>query len=117
MVAELAEVSVGPRTIATMSAGSFDTLSSTSNESSGSSVSSAEKPKGLQQDLLLTKVLGMNENLRLPLGFCLGVNDHVLITDTDNHRVVVIDIITGCLEFSFGGYGTNNGQFVQPRKV
>ena len=91
---------------------------STSNESGGS-MNNGQLHRSSQPTRPLYQIqqLGIYENLKTPLGFCLGVNNTVLVVDTENHRVVVFDLKLGCMTFSFGGYGTGDGMFVEPRKV
>lgn len=51
-----------------------------------------------------------------PHGFCLGVNDDIVIADTNNHRICVFDL-KGQFKYCFGEYGTETGKLHQPRKV
>lgn len=62
-------------------------------------------------------VVGKDNALNVPLGFCLGMNDDIVVADTDNHRIMVFGLKDGTLKFSFGIYGASPGCFVQPRKV
>ena len=54
--------------------------------------------------------------LDTPHGFCLGVNDDIVIADTNNHRICVF-AFNGKFKFSFGEYGIEHGKLHQPRKV
>ncbi|KAH9511355.1 hypothetical protein DERF_009823 [Dermatophagoides farinae] len=54
--------------------------------------------------------------LNTPHGFCLGVNDDIVIADTKNHRICVF-AFNGRFKFSFGEYGNEPGKLNQPRKI
>lgn len=51
-----------------------------------------------------------------PHGFCLGVNEEIIVADTNNHRIEVFDKC-GNLNFYFGVPGKEEGQLWYPRKV
>ncbi|KAL9880613.1 E3 ubiquitin-protein ligase meiotic P26 isoform 2-T4 [Glossina fuscipes fuscipes] len=51
-----------------------------------------------------------------PHGFCLGVNEEIIVADTNNHRIEVFDKC-GNLSFYFGVPGKEEGQLWYPRKV
>lgn len=51
-----------------------------------------------------------------PHGFCLGLDDDIVIADTNNHRICVFDL-KGQFKYCFGEYGTETGKLHQPRKV
>ncbi|XP_037937273.1 brain tumor protein isoform X2 [Teleopsis dalmanni] len=51
-----------------------------------------------------------------PHGFCLGVDEEIIVADTNNHRIEVFDK-TGALKFNFGVPGKEEGQLWYPRKV
>src|SRR5699024_3204494 len=51
-----------------------------------------------------------------PHGFCLGLNDEIVIADTNNHRICVYDK-NGTFKHSFGSAGKDEGQLWYPRKV
>lgn len=51
-----------------------------------------------------------------PHGFCLGVDEEIIVADTNNHRIEVFDK-TGTLKFQFGVPGKEEGQLWYPRKV
>ncbi|KAH9510548.1 hypothetical protein DERF_009070 [Dermatophagoides farinae] len=51
-----------------------------------------------------------------PHGFCLGINDDIVIADTNNHRICVF-AFNGRFKFSFGEYGIEPGKLHQPRKI
>lgn len=51
-----------------------------------------------------------------PHGFCLGVNEEIIIADTNNHRVHIFSK-DGELRCSFGIQGKEDGQMYFPRKV
>jgi len=92
-------------------------MSSSSASSSLNGGFQAPRPSIILQNLTLERYLGENENMRTPLGFCIGMGDHVAVVDTDNNRVLVYNHTTGVVVFTFGSYGTGNGSFVNPRKV
>lgn len=101
---------------------SIEVLSSScsSNEtivSSGSDSLIRPKPSFPMRDISLRMIVGKEEGLNVPLGFCLGLNDDIVVADTDNHRILVFDLKSGDLKYHFGSYGANPGCFVQPRKV
>ncbi|KAH9510554.1 hypothetical protein DERF_009078 [Dermatophagoides farinae] len=54
--------------------------------------------------------------LDAPHGFCLGINDDIVIADTNNHRICVF-AFNGRFKFSFGEYGIEPGKLHQPRKI
>jgi tripartite motif-containing protein 71 len=58
--------------------------------------------------------------LRGPRGIAV-MTDHetelMVLADTDNHRVVILDLVTGKLQGNWGSRGTNGGQFVFPSAV
>jgi hypothetical protein len=51
-----------------------------------------------------------------PHGFCLGMDEEIVIADTNNHRICVYDK-TGEFRSSFGTAGKEEGQLWYPRKV
>lgn len=51
-----------------------------------------------------------------PHGFCLGVDEDIVVADTNNHRIQVFDR-TGQYKFQFGVVGKEEGQLYYPRKV
>lgn len=51
-----------------------------------------------------------------PHGFCLGVNEEIVIADTNNHRICVFEK-NGTFKHSFGNAGKDEGQLWYPRKV
>ena len=51
-----------------------------------------------------------------PHGFCLGMEEEIVIADTNNHRICVYDK-TGEFRNSFGTAGKDEGQLWYPRKV
>lgn len=91
--------------------------SSSSSETIVSADSAKSRPSYSVRDISLRKIVGKEEGLNVPLGFCLGMNDDIVVADTDNHRILVFDLISGELKYRFGTYGANPGCFVQPRKV
>jgi len=54
--------------------------------------------------------------LGMPHGFCIGMDDQIVIADTNNHRISVFGI-TGNFIFCFGEKGTSDGHLYLPRKV
>ncbi|CAH0395741.1 unnamed protein product [Bemisia tabaci] len=51
-----------------------------------------------------------------PHGFCLGVEEDIVVADTNNHRIQVFDK-EGNFKFHFGVPGKEEGQLWYPRKV
>ena len=51
-----------------------------------------------------------------PHGFCLGVDEEIIVADTNNHRIHIFDK-EGVFRNSFGSPGKDEGQLWYPRKV
>ncbi|CAH1981195.1 unnamed protein product [Acanthoscelides obtectus] len=51
-----------------------------------------------------------------PHGFCLGLEEDIIVADTNNHRIQVFEK-TGTFKFQFGIPGKEEGQLWYPRKV
>lgn len=51
-----------------------------------------------------------------PHGFCLGVDEEIIVADTNNHRIEVFEK-SGTFKFQFGVPGKDEGQLWYPRKV
>jgi hypothetical protein len=51
-----------------------------------------------------------------PHGFCLGVDEEIIVADTNNHRIQVFDK-NGEYKYAFGSPGREEGQLWYPRKV
>lgn len=51
-----------------------------------------------------------------PHGFCLGVDEEIIVADTNNHRIQVFEK-DGSYKFQFGVPGKEEGQLWYPRKV
>ncbi|XP_055371094.1 brain tumor protein isoform X2 [Condylostylus longicornis] len=51
-----------------------------------------------------------------PHGFCLGVDEEIIVADTNNHRIEVFEK-NGTFKFQFGVPGKEEGQLWYPRKV
>ncbi|XP_064481647.1 B-box type zinc finger protein ncl-1-like isoform X2 [Ornithodoros turicata] len=51
-----------------------------------------------------------------PHGFCLGLEEEIIVADTNNHRIQVFDK-TGEFKYTFGVPGKEEGQLWYPRKV
>lgn len=51
-----------------------------------------------------------------PHGFCLGVDEEIIVADTNNHRIEVFEK-NGSFKFQFGVPGKEEGQLWYPRKV
>ena len=60
--------------------------------------------------------IGSSALLQCPLMICIDEYDHLYVTDSDAHQVVVFDCY-GNHCFSFGEYGTGKGQFIEPRGI
>ncbi|EDW33500.1 GL13766 [Drosophila persimilis] len=52
----------------------------------------------------------------LGAGFCLGIDEDIVVADSKNHRIAVYAKM-GALKFQFGDAGKRNGQLFYPRKV
>uniref|UniRef100_A0A1A9W9I6 B-box C-terminal domain-containing protein n=1 Tax=Glossina brevipalpis TaxID=37001 RepID=A0A1A9W9I6_9MUSC len=62
-------------------------------------------------------VLGTSkEQFHSPHGFCLGINEEIIVADTNNHCIKMFDKC-GNLSFCFGVQGREKGQLWYPRKV
>ncbi|XP_050299300.1 brain tumor protein-like isoform X2 [Anthonomus grandis grandis] len=51
-----------------------------------------------------------------PHGFCLGLEEDIIVADTNNHRIQIFEK-TGAFKFQFGIPGKDEGQLWYPRKV
>ncbi|XP_060531639.1 brain tumor protein-like [Cylas formicarius] len=51
-----------------------------------------------------------------PHGFCLGLEEDIIVADTNNHRIQIFEK-TGSFKFQFGIPGKDEGQLWYPRKV
>jgi tripartite motif-containing protein 2/3 len=51
-----------------------------------------------------------------PHGFCLGIDEEIIVADTNNHRIQIFDK-NGEYKYSFGSPGKEEGQLWYPRKV
>ena len=51
-----------------------------------------------------------------PHGFCLGVDEEIIVADTNNHRIQVFSK-SGDFKYAFGSPGREEGQLWYPRKV
>ena len=61
--------------------------------------------------------LGSNRaQFNSPHGFCLGMDEEIVVADTQNHRIQVFDK-TGEFKYMFGVPGREEGQLWYPRKV
>ncbi|KAI2806421.1 hypothetical protein BLOT_008377 [Blomia tropicalis] len=90
------------------------------NVSSSLPVLPANPNVGLKCDLKISCKFGSvgtgPTNLNMPHGFCIGVNDNIVIADTNNHRISIFEL-NGNHLFCFGEKGTNDGQLYLPRKI
>ncbi|KAI5739680.1 hypothetical protein M8J77_022099 [Diaphorina citri] len=57
-----------------------------------------------------------NGQFSSPHGFCLGMDEDIVVADTNNHRIQVFDK-DGNFKFQFGSPGKEEGQLWYPRKV
>jgi hypothetical protein len=51
-----------------------------------------------------------------PHGFCLGIDEEIIVADTNNHRIQIFDKM-GEYKYQFGMPGKEEGQLWYPRKV
>lgn len=51
-----------------------------------------------------------------PHGFCLGVDEEIIVADTNNHRIEIFEK-DGTFKMTFGVAGKEEGQLWYPRKV
>ncbi|EDW27435.1 GL16630 [Drosophila persimilis] len=77
----------------------------------------------LVMDLLLSAVHSKATPMKigwkfgcLGAGFCLGIDEDIVVADSKNHRIAVYAKM-GALKFQFGDAGKRNGQLFYPRKV
>jgi len=68
----------------------------------------------------LRKIDGKGENsgqFQLPNGVSFLNDNEILIADSENHRILHLNIKTGTVLKSFGKHGTGKGEFQNPRDV
>lgn len=85
---------------------------SNSNHTSGAG---RAKPRSVQIKYKFGRLGNGNGQLSSPHGFCLGVDEEIIIADTFNHRVCIFDK-TGQFKHQFGIQGKEEGQLFYPRK-
>lgn len=69
------------------------------------------------QSLLTFGALGPGAGqFNSPHGFCLGFNDEIVVADTNNHRIQIMNK-NGQQLSQFGKAGKNDGELFYPRKV
>jgi hypothetical protein len=132
-----------PRTITTQMNGdaTYDTESSTrstseypdlTNQENNSAVKNSENnyfpaPSNHSYELLdlVTPIVvkcrvgsigTANGQFNSPHGFCLGVDDEIIVADTNNHRIQIFEA-NGAFKFQFGIAGRHEGHLSYPRKV
>lgn len=72
----------------------------------------------MTMELSLCSLLGSAgiESFQMPQGFALGLDDEIIIADSNNHRCIVVNF-RGRLLRQLGCSGKDDGQLYFPRKV
>lgn len=83
---------------------------------SGNSVAGRSKAASMQIRYKFGSLGPSKGYFNSPHGFCLGVEEEIIVADTNNHRVQVFDK-NGQWKFQFGVPGKDEGQLWYPRKV
>lgn len=93
------------------------TIKSPTGHSSASHTTGQGKSHQIMQIVHKFGSLGqLKSQFSSPHGFCLGMNDEIIIADTNNHRICVYDKNGVCKQM-FGNPGKDEGQLWYPRKV
>lgn len=80
------------------------------------STNSTTKPNVMQIRIKFGQLGGQKGQFSSPHGFCLGVDEEIVIADTNNHRICIFDK-SGDFKHSFGVPGKDEAQLWYPRKV
>lgn len=89
------------------------------NSSAGSNVTNGiGRAKALSMQIRVKfGALGQSRGqFNSPHGFCLGLDEEIIVADTNNHRIEIFDK-SGTYKFHFGVPGKEEGQLWFPRKV
>nr|XP_027194398.1 uncharacterized protein LOC113789074 [Dermatophagoides pteronyssinus] len=93
------------------------TIKSPTGHSSASHTTGQGKSHQIMQIVHKFGSLGqLKSQFSSPHGFCLGMNDEIIIADTNNHRICVYDKNGVCKQM-FGNPGKDEGQLWYPRKI
>lgn len=84
--------------------------------SSSSSVAGRSKSTPMQIRCKFGSLGASKGQFNSPHGFCLGVDEEIIVADTNNHRIEVFEK-GGAFKFQFGVPGKEEGQLWYPRKV
>ncbi|KAK9885728.1 hypothetical protein WA026_012497 [Henosepilachna vigintioctopunctata] len=90
-------------------------LPSTSNNSS-STIARSNKVSPMQIRWKFGQLGPSKCQFNSPHGFCLGLEEDIIVADTNNHRIQVFEK-SGQFKFQFGIPGKDEGQLWYPRKV
>lgn len=74
------------------------------------------KPRSVQIKYKFGRLGQGNGQLSSPHGFCLGIDEEIIIADTFNHRICIFDK-NGQYKDQFGKQGKEEGHLWYPRKV
>jgi hypothetical protein len=80
------------------------------------STNSTTKPNVMQIRIKFGQLGGQKGQFSSPHGFCLGVDEEIVIAETNNHRICIFDK-AGDFKHSFGVPGKDEAQLWYPRKV
>ncbi|CAG2104701.1 unnamed protein product [Medioppia subpectinata] len=111
-ISQLAKLSESQNGMVTNST-SPTSMSSTLGRSSSNSGS---KPNVMQIRFKFGQLGQQKGQFSSPHGFCLGVDEEIVIADTNNHRICIFDK-TAEFKHSFGVPGKDEAQLWYPRKV
>ncbi|XP_044747869.1 brain tumor protein-like isoform X1 [Coccinella septempunctata] len=90
-------------------------LPSTSNNSS-TTITRSNKVSPMQIRWKFGQLGPSKSQFNSPHGFCLGLEEDIIVADTNNHRIQVFEK-SGQFKFQFGIPGKEEGQLWYPRKV
>lgn len=82
----------------------------------GSSGSRDNRPTAMQIRTKFGQLGSSQSQFSSPHGFCLGLNEEIVVADTNNHRIQIFDKEGNC-KSEFGLQGKEEGQLWYPRKV
>ncbi|CAG2177765.1 unnamed protein product, partial [Oppiella nova] len=112
-ISQLAKLSEVQNGLAMTNSTSPTSMSSTLGRSSSNSGS---KPNVMQIRFKFGQLGQQKGQFSSPHGFCLGVDEEIVIADTNNHRICIFDK-TAEFKHSFGVPGKDEAQLWYPRKV
>lgn len=121
----LAQIIHQQRSASALSGGPITSASSTPLSSSGSTavsplMSNKNSSQARLNNMQIRHKFGYlgsgRAQFNSPHGFCLGLNQEIVVADTNNHRVCIFDK-SGTYITQFGSPGKEEGQLWNPRKV